>query len=218
MTRTLVSLVIIAVVDISPVSCFSARLSRPWEQPLLKISTSLARRRRQRSWETDFALQFSSMSSSSAQNKDFDDSGSTKEEEENMSLQKKDNDTTTPISQPFILHTTSEAIKADNQPTVRSSLRLLFAMTRPFSNVGVTLFHILGVYLALQSPNVRDDAQLLSTLLHPSMFIVLLCLLLTSATSMVVRIVSWKHITACSLCRKLPTHFVSFFVVVVVAD
>jgi hypothetical protein len=182
-TRSLVSLVVIAAVDISPVSCFSARLSRPWEQPLLlktPMSSSLAWRRR--SWK-DSALQSSSRSA-----QDSDDASSTDEEEqENMSLLRNGNDTASvPISQPTkVLHTISEGIKTE--PTVRSSLRLLFAMTRPFSNVGVALFHILGVYLALQSPNVRDDARLLSTLTHPSMFIVLLCLLLTSATSMVVR-------------------------------
>lgn len=181
MTRSLVSLVVIAAVEISPVTCFSARLPRPWE-PLGKTSTSLARRRR--SWE-DSALQSASVSS--AQNKDSDDAEtSSTDEEETMSLQKKDDDVASvPISQPYIVHTTSEAFKTD-RPTVRSSLRLLFLMTRPFSNVGVVLFHILGVYLALQSPNV-GNAQLLSTLVRPSMFIVLLCLLLTSATSMVVR-------------------------------
>lgn len=70
-------------------------------------------------------------------------------------------------------------------PSVRSSLRLLFGMTRPSNFPGVVLLHVLGVYLALQSPYV-EKAQLLSTLARPSMMVVLACLILTTAASMVV--------------------------------
>lgn len=82
-------------------------------------------------------------------------------------------------------------------PTVKSCLKPLLKMTRPSNVPGVILFHILGVHLALKSGNVAPltsaavaspsyKSVFLSTLLRPSMMVVLLTLLLTSATSMVV--------------------------------
>lgn len=180
--RLLGSLAVIAAVDLSPVSCFSARLPRPWEPPRTTC-TSLTRRRRK--WWEESSLHSASVSS---QNKDSDDASgdtSSTQDEETIALRNKENITRpTILSQsPAFAHTSSA--KKEDQPTVRSCFRLLFGMTRPTNFLGVVLFHVLGVYLALQSPNV-GDAQLLSALIRPSMFVVLLSLLLTSATSMVV--------------------------------
>jgi hypothetical protein len=180
----IVSLAVIAAAELSPVSCFSARLPRPWEPPR-KTPTSLTRRRRK--WLEDSSLQAASLSS---QNKDSDDATgdtSSAEEEETISLQNKQNATAPVIifQSPTIMHASSSKPLEKKPPTVRSCFRLLFGMTRPSNFLGIVLFHVLGVYLALQSPNV-GDAQLLSSLAQPSMFVVLLSLLLTSATSMVV--------------------------------
>jgi hypothetical protein len=183
--RLLVSLAVIAAAELFPVSCFTARLPRPWEPPR-PISTSLTRRRRK--WSEESSLQSAPVPS---QNKDWDDATgdtSSPEDEETVSFRNKENVTRPAVhsQSPTIMHASStESTKKADQPTVRSCFRLLFGMTRPSNFLGVGLFHVLGVYLALQSPKA-GDAQLLSALAQPSMFIVLLSLLLTSATSMVV--------------------------------
>jgi hypothetical protein len=185
--RLLVSLAVIAAAELSPVSCFSARLPRPWEPPRTAC-TSLTRRRRK--WWEEWSLRSAPVSS---QNKDSDDAAasgdtSSTEDDETISWRNRQNVTRPAIlsQSPTIVHASSaEPTKKADQPTVRSCFRLLFGMTRPSNFLGVVLFHVLGVYLALQSPNL-GDAQLLSALAQPSMFVVLLSLLLTSATSMVV--------------------------------
>lgn len=66
--------------------------------------------------------------------------------------------------------------------TIKSCLPDLFAMTRPSNIPAVVLFHMLGIYLALQNSGVSYWKVLLS----PSMMITMMALLLTSATSMLV--------------------------------
>jgi len=179
------ALVIASAAD-SPVLAFSAQLSRPWEPPLT-TSTSLVRRRRR--WD---ALQ---STSAPTQDKDSDDTTEetpalhNDEEEDTMLLQKNEDLIPEIIIAHPLSHTmpvsSSDPPKTVEQPTVRSSLRLLFGMTRPSNFPGVVLLHILGTFLALQSPYV-GNAQLLPTLARPSMMVVLFCLLLTSGASMVV--------------------------------
>lgn len=70
-------------------------------------------------------------------------------------------------------------------PTVRSSLGLLFRMTRPENFPGVVLFHMVGIRLALQrTPFASHYWRIL--LREPTLWITLVVLLLTSSTSMVV--------------------------------
>jgi len=67
------------------------------------------------------------------------------------------------------------------EPTVRSCLPDLIAMTRPYNNPVVVLFHMLGIYLAPQS-----TLSFWKVLFTPSMMVTLVALLLTSSTSMLV--------------------------------
>lgn len=190
------------------VHSFSAQLSRPWEGPR-SASTTLARlRRRRKWWEEDVAL-YTTSPTSSTQEQDASDDASTTDEpasplneqdDEPMSLLQGRDTSHIVMAQPnaVLRHETpsSNLTPATNplrqeqskNDTLRSHWRLLWSMTRPSNFLGVVLFHIMGVYLALSSsPNIKADAQLLlSTLLHPSMLVVLLSLLLTSSTSMVV--------------------------------
>lgn len=69
---------------------------------------------------------------------------------------------------------------ASSKPTIRSCLPDLIAMTRPYNLPVVVLFHILGVYLAMQGIGFRK------VILKPSMMVTLMALLLTSSTSMLV--------------------------------
>ena len=181
---------VVAPLGLSSVSAFSAQLSRPWEPPLT-TSTSVTRRRRR--------LEDSAMQSTSVptQDKDSDDatgdsSAKNDDDEETMMLQEKNHDSFSEviIAQPhphtFPVSSSSVSTKPVQQATVASSLRLLFGMTRPSNFPGVVLLHILGAYLALQSPSA-GNAKLIPTLLRPRMMVVLVSLLLTSAASMVVR-------------------------------
>ena len=81
----------------------------------------------------------------------------------------------------------------EDEPSVKSCLRPLLKMTRPSNFPGVVLFHILGIHRALSAgltspsiPIAYSKSLLLETLRRPQIIIVLLALLLTSATSMVV--------------------------------
>ncbi|KAI2511932.1 UbiA prenyltransferase family [Fragilaria crotonensis] len=71
---------------------------------------------------------------------------------------------------------------ANDQISVLSYLNTLWAMTRPSNFLGVVLFHTLGTYLAIN----KSTAKLIPILLHPQQIVVLISLMLTSATSMVV--------------------------------
>lgn len=177
---------------ISPLAAFSAELSRPWENPST-TSISVSRRRRRLG---EFALQSASVPTHD--NLDSDDTTAegaaldTDDEEDTMLLQTGNDSTSETIisvSDSNSMHVSpAEPSRTPVEPTatVASSFKLLFGMTRPSNFPGVVLLHILGVYLALQSRYV-GDARLLPTLARPSMMIVLCCLLLTSAASMVVR-------------------------------
>eukprot|EP00542_Grammatophora_oceanica_P017646 CAMPEP_0194035756 /NCGR_PEP_ID=MMETSP0009_2-20130614/8173_1 /TAXON_ID=210454 /ORGANISM="Grammatophora oceanica, Strain CCMP 410" /LENGTH=445 /DNA_ID=CAMNT_0038677241 /DNA_START=164 /DNA_END=1501 /DNA_ORIENTATION=- len=70
-------------------------------------------------------------------------------------------------------------------PTVLSCWKDLLGMTRPSNFMGVVIFHLLGTYLATAASNT-GDLSFVSTLLKPSMCVVLVVLLLTSSTSMLV--------------------------------
>lgn len=70
------------------------------------------------------------------------------------------------------------------EPTVKSCLPDLIAMTRPSNLPAVVLFHMLGTYLAVRNTAVASSYW--SILFSPSMIITLLALLLTSSTSMLV--------------------------------
>lgn len=65
--------------------------------------------------------------------------------------------------------------------SIRSNLPDLIAMTRPSNIPGVTLFHMLGTYLA-----VGPSGSYWKILFSPSMLVTLMALQLTSATSMLV--------------------------------
>lgn len=82
-----------------------------------------------------------------------------------------------PLSQAHHAQQTSE-------PSVKSCLPDLWAMTRPSNLPGVILFHMLGTYLAVRNTAVQSSYW--SILFSPSMMITLMALLLTSSTSMLV--------------------------------
>lgn len=161
-------LIVVASPALSPVSAFNAQFPRPYVSPLLK-TTSLEHRKRR--WVSLY-----STASASTHGKESEDEASSLHKDEENTILPENNDDTSSLS--------SRTVDRQ-QPTVRSSLRLLFGMSRPSNFPGVVLLHILGTYLALQSPLV-ENAQLWPTLAQPSMMIVLVCLLLTSAASMVV--------------------------------
>lgn len=71
---------------------------------------------------------------------------------------------------------------ANDHISVLSYLNTLWAMTRPSNFLGVVLFHTLGTYLAIN----KSTTKLIPILLHPQQIVVLISLMLTSATSMVV--------------------------------
>lgn len=183
------ALCIAAMQRISLTAAFSAKLPRPWELPST-ASMSLTRRRRR--WD-DLALQATSVPAQS--NLDSDDTAkgmtpSTEDEEDTMMLQTSKDSTPEVIisishSNMMPVSSAKPPRTAEQQPTVASSLKPLFGMTRPSNFPGIVILHILGVYLAIQSPFV-GSVQLLPALARPCMMIVLCCLLLTSAASMVV--------------------------------
>lgn len=150
----------------------------------MTVSTSLVRRRQR--WDHSLL-----QSTSTSDSDDTSGESSTQNKgDDNMKLRLNGE----PDSDVVIAQSQSHAVPVSSTdpptppveaPSVRSSLRLLFGMTRPSNFPGVVLLHVLGVYLALQSPYV-EKAQLLSTLARPSMMVVLACLILTTAASMVV--------------------------------
>ena len=185
--QAMCAMVVVASAPLSPVSAFSAQLPRPWEHPLSKTTGLKHRRRRWHSLHGTSALLTHDGKDSDGNN---DEASSLQTDEEDTTLLGNNEDPEhnviiaeahSPLSSPAPSQTDVD----HPPPTVRSSLRLLFGMTRPSNFPGVVLLHILGTYLALQSPLV-GNAQLWPTLARPSMMIVLFCLLFTSAASMVV--------------------------------
>ena len=78
---------------------------------------------------------------------------------------------------------------SDQQPTIRSSLSDLIAMTRPSNDPGVVLFHLIGIYLVAPKPEVLAAAGFKGfwgLVFSPGMMVTLLALLLTSSSSMLV--------------------------------
>jgi 4-hydroxybenzoate polyprenyltransferase len=71
---------------------------------------------------------------------------------------------------------------ANDQISVLSYVTTLWTMTRPSNFIGVVLFHTLGTYLAIN----KSTTKLIPLLRHPQQIVVLISLMLTSATSMVV--------------------------------
>lgn len=174
------TLFVVTSYHMSSTQAFSAKLVRPWESSLTRSRTLTSRRRK---WD-DFTLQ------STSTPPDDTTEGSpanTQEDEKDMLLQNSNASTSDVIIS--VPHANVMPESPSEPPRAiqhGSSLKILFGMTRPSNFPGVVLLHMLGVYLALQSPYVAN-AQLLPTLARPSMMIVLFCLLLTSAASMVVR-------------------------------
>lgn len=76
----------------------------------------------------------------------------------------------------------SQSRSHDYEPTVLSSLPKLWSMCRPSNFLGVVIFHIMGTYLALN----KVSTKLVTVLMQPQQMVVLIALLLTSATSMMV--------------------------------
>lgn len=218
MTRqaSVASVLCVAVIQLlSPINAFSAKLSRPWELPSTASMSLTTRRRR---WD-DFVLQSTSVPAHD--NRDSDDTTTERaaldtddeEGEDTMKLQTSKYSTSeviiaVPDSTTIHFSSVEPPRTPVDQPTVASSLNHLFGMTRPSNFPGVVLLHIMGVYLALQSPHVKN-AQLLPTLAQASMMIVLCCLLLTSAASMVVRFIQYSLTLAnqFSISRNLYAHF-----------
>ena len=89
---------------------------------------------------------------------------------------------TTLAATTLITSTLTSQDQTNDDPPLLSYLPKLWTMSRPSNFVGVVLFHTLGTYLAVN----KSTTQLRSILLHPQQIIVLVALLLTSATSMVV--------------------------------
>jgi len=164
----------------SPIQAFSAKLARPWEDPLIQ-SRSLTRRRQR--WD-GFTLQSTSIPDDTTAEGSI---ANTEHDEEDIMLLQNSNDSTSEVitSVPHANITAESLTEPTKAIEHGSTLKIFFGMTRPSNFPGVVLLHVLGVYLALQSPHV-ENAQLLPTLARPSMMIVLSCLLLTSAASMMV--------------------------------
>lgn len=158
---------------IPSVAAFSASLSPPWGSPGLSLRSSAKCRR----WEESFTVMFAS-----AHDETTDNEHSTRKTQDNASLEHANGGSSPEIT---IAHSVSS--KSPNEKaTNRSTWMQLFAMTRPSNFPGVVLLHVLGTYLALKSPYV-PNTSLLSILLRPGMMVVLACLILTSASSMMVR-------------------------------
>ena len=92
----------------------------------------------------------------------------------------------TPSQQNHPSHESSSSIPRDETPpTVLSRHRPLFKMTRPSSIPGVVLFHMIGIYLALEKTG--QTSQYWNVLLQqPTMWLTLASLVLVSSTSMVI--------------------------------
>lgn len=194
MTHRCILLALVFVANSPSSLAFSAQLSRPWEARST-LSTSLVRRRKR--WNDSVLHQSTSSAQDNKDDPSTDDASTSETDhvtDDAMLLQTKGDDLTegaiaaqshpsTHNAVPISSSSTSATIQEES--TVWSSLPLLFQMTRPSNFPGVVLLHILGVYLALQSPLVGNEG-LWPTLARPSMLIVLMCLLLTSSASMVV--------------------------------
>lgn len=199
--------------SLSSVEAFSARLSRPWD-PLSTTSTSstttttkaitaasAAATPSSRPTTTSTTATSSSSSSpsslsaSSADDNmdDNQDDAADNNNQESMFLASSQGSTTSISSSSnsdgslgayFSKHLVNGAPK-ETAPSMTSYIKPLFQLTRPLNFPGIVMLHALGIYLALSHTHQMNifTSILLKT---PSMYIVLLSLILTSSTSMVV--------------------------------
>lgn len=178
------------------VLAFSAQLARPWEGKNGYITLDQAGRRRRRDLQGDYSSYSNLVPARFALPENSNDYHEDEEENKEDEVVFR-NDTS---AMPFMsittkprdrktddLHTFSNRVNGapyEQAPNVKNSLGALFQLTRPANFPGITLFHMLGTYLALTYTS--RSSLFWKTIVHPRMCLTWLALVLTSSTSMVV--------------------------------
>ena len=170
---------------------FNAQLTRPWrfKRGHLRIR---ARKRKVQTYskhkstivppvssaQRTCSLSEASLLSLSSSNTDDAEKNETQEKEDHRRM-------TPPLLEMHPSKSSVDQAGTTAQPTVLNQLGPLTRLTRPHNFPGIFLFHLIGVYITLQSMG-RLDLFLNTLLARPTMWLVLASVFLVSSTSMVV--------------------------------